>query len=193
MVRRKDASNMALDENGHVCVWIDNCYINGYGKHLTIQDQSQNSTALCVAEIPCRLPYFRGQATIDVVIGSIGSVAAALVRVKRSFCEIVGDLGLFADRPSPIPSIRAPLHPVQNPVQNPGWRPLLLTTQQVPSYKGLIELLDYIASPSNHTHLILPILFDENIHRKVYSVFSTVFLLLLLLVVAVGCPAAGFG
>ena len=30
-------------------------------------------------------------------------------------------------------------------------------------------------------------------HRKVYSVFSTVFLLLLLLVVAVGCPAAGFG
>ena len=31
------------------------------------------------------------------------------------------------------------------------------------------------------------------IKRKVYSVFSTVFLLLLLLVVAVGCPAAGFG
>ena len=29
--------------------------------------------------------------------------------------------------------------------------------------------------------------------RKVYSVFRTVFLLLLLLVVAVGCPAAGFG
>ena len=29
--------------------------------------------------------------------------------------------------------------------------------------------------------------------RKVYSVFSTVFLLLLLLVVAIGCPAAGFG
>ena len=29
--------------------------------------------------------------------------------------------------------------------------------------------------------------------RKVYSVFSTVFLLLLLLVVAVGCPGAGFG
>ena len=29
--------------------------------------------------------------------------------------------------------------------------------------------------------------------RKVYSVFSTVFLLLLLLVVAVGCPAACFG
>ena len=31
------------------------------------------------------------------------------------------------------------------------------------------------------------------LERKVYSVFSTVFLLLLLLVVAVGCPAAGFG
>ena len=33
----------------------------------------------------------------------------------------------------------------------------------------------------------------KQIVRKVYSVFSTVFLLLLLLVVAVGCPAAGFG
>ena len=33
----------------------------------------------------------------------------------------------------------------------------------------------------------------EAVKRKVYSVFSTVFLLLLLLVVAVGCPAAGFG
>ena len=31
------------------------------------------------------------------------------------------------------------------------------------------------------------------LQRKVYSVFSTVFLLLLLLVVAVGCPAACFG
>ena len=30
-------------------------------------------------------------------------------------------------------------------------------------------------------------------YRKVYSVFSTVFLLLLLLAVAVGCPAACFG
>ena len=34
---------------------------------------------------------------------------------------------------------------------------------------------------------------NMNTIRKVYSVFSTVFLLLLLLVVAVGCPAAGFG
>ena len=31
------------------------------------------------------------------------------------------------------------------------------------------------------------------VSRKVYSVFSTVFLLLLLLAVAVGCPAACFG
>ena len=30
-------------------------------------------------------------------------------------------------------------------------------------------------------------------YRKVYSVFSTVFLLLLLLAFAVGCPAACFG
>ena len=34
---------------------------------------------------------------------------------------------------------------------------------------------------------------DKCKERKVYSVFSTVFLLLLLLVVAVGCPAACFG
>ena len=33
----------------------------------------------------------------------------------------------------------------------------------------------------------------KEVHRKVYSVFSTVFLLLLLLAVAVGCPAACFG
>ena len=37
------------------------------------------------------------------------------------------------------------------------------------------------------------VLFTTHPERKVYSVFSTVFLLLLLLVVAVGCPAAGFG
>ena len=34
---------------------------------------------------------------------------------------------------------------------------------------------------------------QPSIGRKVYSVFSTVFWLLLLLVVAVGCPAACFG
>ena len=39
--------------------------------------------------------------------------------------------------------------------------------------------------------VFLHLIFAHN--RKVYSVFSTVFLLLLLLVVAVGCPAAGFG
>ena len=38
-----------------------------------------------------------------------------------------------------------------------------------------------------------PMKFTPTTQRKVYSVFSTVFLLLLLLVVAVGCPAAGFG
>ena len=40
---------------------------------------------------------------------------------------------------------------------------------------------------------VLEVLRHEKLVRKVYSVFSTVFLLLLLLVVAVGCPAAGFG
>ena len=47
-------------ENRQVCIWIDNCYIKQYGTHPTIQDQLQNCTALCVIEIPCRLPYFRG-------------------------------------------------------------------------------------------------------------------------------------
>ena len=41
------------------------------------------------------------------------------------------DLGLFVDRPSPIPSTRAPLDIVRDPVPNSGWKPLLLTTHQV--------------------------------------------------------------
>ena len=104
--------------------------------------------------------------TIDVLIGSIGSVAAALVRMKRSFCRIVTDLGLVADRPPPIPSARAPLDVVRDPVPNPGWKLLLLSTHQVSSYKGLVKVLDYIASLSNHTHPIVPILIDENIHKR---------------------------
>ena len=54
----------------------------------------------CVSEIPCRLPYFRGRPNIDVFIGSIGGVAAALVSRKRSFHGIVTDLGLLADGPA---------------------------------------------------------------------------------------------
>ena len=49
---------------------------------------------------------------------------------------------------------------------NLGWKPLLLSTHQVSSYKGVVEVLDYIASLSNHTHPILPILVDENIHQR---------------------------
>ena len=129
-------------ENRQVCVWIDNCCIKQYGTHLTIQDRSQNCKAFCVVEIRCRLPYFRGHPNIDVLIGSIGTVAAALVRMKRSFHEIVTDLGLLADRPAATPSIRAPLDIVRDPVPNPGWKPLLLSTHQVSSYKGLVEVLD---------------------------------------------------
>ena len=47
----------------------------------------------------------------------------------------------------------------------------MLTTQQVYSYKGLIELLDYIASLSNHTHPIVPILDDENIPKRCVKLF----------------------
>ena len=108
-------------ENRQVCVWIDNCYSKQYGTHPTIHDQSQNCTALCVVEILCRLPYFRRHLTIDVLIGSMGSVVAALVRMKRSFHGILTDLGLLADRPPAIPSIRAPLDILQDPLPNPGW------------------------------------------------------------------------
>ena len=152
--------------NRQVCVWIYNCCIKQYGPHPTIQDQSQNCTALCVVEIPCRLPYFRGHPNIDVLIGSIGSMAAALVRMKRSFHGMVTDLGLLADRPAAFPSIRAPLGIVRDPVPNPGPKLLLLSTHQVSPYKGLVEVLDYIASLSNHTQPIVPILVDENIHNR---------------------------
>ena len=153
-------------ENRQVCVWIDNCYIKQNGTHPTIQDQSQNWRALCVVEIPCKLPYFRGHLNIDVLMGSIGSVAAALVGMKRTFHGIVTDLGLLADRPAAIPSMRAPLDVVRDPLQNPGWKPLLLSTHQVSSDKGLVEVLDCIALLSNHKHPIVPILVDENIHKR---------------------------
>ena len=101
-----------------------------------------------------------------MLIGSIGNVAAALVRLKRSFRGIATHLGLLTDTPAPIPSIRAPLDIVRGSVPNRGWKPLLLTTHQVSSYKGLVEVLDYIASLSNHTHPIVPILVDWNIHKR---------------------------
>ena len=101
-----------------------------------------------------------------MLIGSIGNVAAALVKMKRSFHRIVTDLGLLADRPAPIRSIRAPLDIVRDPVPNPGSKPLLLTTHQVSSYKGFVGVLDYITLPSNHTHPIVPILVDENLHKR---------------------------
>ena len=169
-MKERSAGNMLETwrwmENWQVCVWIDNCYIKQYGTHRTIQDQSQNCTALCVVEIPCRLPYFRGHPTIDVLIGSIGSVAAALVKTKRSFPGIVKDLGLLAERPPAILSIRVPLDIVRDPLPSPGCKPLLLLTHPVCSYKGLAEVLDYIASLSNHTHPIVPILVDENMHKR---------------------------
>ena len=152
--------------NRHVCVSIDKSYIKQYGTHATIQDESQDCTALCAVQIPCRLLYFRGHPNIDVLVGSIGSVAAALVRIKRSFHRIVLDLGQPADRPAPIPSIRAPLDIVRDPVPNPGWEPLLLSTHLVSSYKGMVDVLDYIATLANHTHPIVPILVDENIHKR---------------------------
>ena len=47
-----------------------------------------------------------------------------------------------------------------------GWKPLLRTTHQVSSYKGFADVLDNIASLSNHTHQIVPILVDENIDKR---------------------------
>ena len=161
---RKMIETRRWTENRQVCVWIDNCYIQQYGTHPTMQDQSQNCKALCVVEILCRLPYFRGHPNMDVLIGSISSVASALVRMKRSFHGILTDLGLLADRPAALPRIRAPLKIVPDPVPNLGWKPLLLSTHQVWLYKGLGEVLDYIASLSDHTHRLVPILFDDKIH-----------------------------
>ena len=114
----------------------------------------------------CGWPYFREHPTIDVLIYTIGSVAAALVRMKRSFRGIVTGLGLLANRPVPLPSIRAPLDVVRDPVPNLCWKPLLLSTHQVSLYKGLAEVLDYVASLKNHTHPIVSILVDENIHKR---------------------------
>ena len=133
-------------ENRQVCVWIQNCYILQYGTHPTIQVGSQICTALCVVEFLCKLRYIRVHPTIDVLIGSIGNVAPSLVRIKRSFRWIVTDLGLLADRPAAITSIRAPLDILRDPVPNPGWRPLLLTTHQVSSFKGIVAVLHHIAS-----------------------------------------------
>ena len=103
---------------------------------------------------------------MDVLIGGIGSVAAALVRMIRSFHGIVTDLVLLAVIPAVIPSIRVRSDIVRDPVPNPGWKPLLLSTHQVSSYKGLVQVLDYIASLSNHTHPIVDILVDEKIQKK---------------------------
>ena len=95
-----------------------------------------------------------------MLISSIGSVAATLVRMKRSFREIVTDLGLLTL------STRAPLDIVRDAVPNLGWKPLLLTMHKVSSCKGLAEVLDYVALLSNHTHPIVPILVDESIHKR---------------------------
>ena len=46
---------------------------------------------------------------------------------------------------------------------------MLLTTHQLSSYKGLIEVLDCIASLSNHTHPIVPFLVDDNIHKRSFK------------------------
>ena len=83
------------------------------------------------------------------------------------------DLGLLADRPAAIPSIRAPLDIVQDQLPNPGWKPLPLSTHQVSWYKGLVEVLDYIASLWTHTHPIVPILEDENIHKRCLKLLYT--------------------
>ena len=55
---------------------------------------------------------------------------------------------------------------MRDPVPNPGWKPLLLSTPQVSSYTGPVEVLDYIASLSNHTQPIVPIVVDDNIQKR---------------------------
>ena len=158
-------------ENRQVCVCMDNCYRKQYGMHPGIQDRSRNCAALCVLEMACRLPYFRGQPTIDVLIYSIGNVAAAQVRMKRSLGGIVTVLGLLADRPAQTTSFTPSLDIVRDQVPSSGWKAVLRTTHQVSLCKGLIELLDYSAWLSNHTHQIVPILVDENIYKRCLKLF----------------------
>ena len=75
-------------ENREVCLWLDTGYTKQYATHPSIQDQSQNCTALCVVGISCSLPYFRGHPTIDVLIGSNRNQAAVLVRLKRVVAHV---------------------------------------------------------------------------------------------------------
>ena len=60
---------------------------------------------------------------------------------------------------------------------------------------GVLTVGSLVPKEGRHTlpHNTLLVIPPWCSKRKVYSVFSTVFLLLLLLVVAVGCPAACFG
>ena len=73
--------------------------------------------------------------------------------------------------------------------------PSPLLALEVPFKKYTVTTRDFLLSTIHGSSMTL----RHNISsaaldwRKVYSVFSTVFLLLLLLVVAVGCPAACFG
>ena len=86
------------------------------------------------------------------------------------------------------------LHPYPLPSlwrSSPGW---------LRNFPGLITasrfLWDFCKIPQKSSFFVIFGLATTVVAcatRKVYSVFSTVFLLLLLLVVAVGCPAAGFG
>ena len=142
-------------ERHQVCLWIDNCYIRQYGFHPTVADQSQNCTAICVTEVPSRLPYFRGHLTLDTLIGGIQEGAFGLARMKRSFHGIVTDLRFLDDRPTTMHGIHASLDMFSHPTPSPGWKPLVLSTEQVGSHGGLIQLLDYGTTLSTHCHPIV--------------------------------------
>ena len=98
----------------------------------------------------------------------------------------------------PHPPPPDPGHPPLTPATIRDLDPLRATLQD----RALTTPLGWYRLQEDWTKLTVKALRDlttpgnglyEAIVRKVYSVFSTVFLLLLLLVVAVGCPAAGFG
>ena len=90
----------------------------------------------------CPVPYYTGHPSLRALIANIGPMAASLVRMKGSFHRIVVGLALFADRPTPIQGMCATLELLHDPIVGLGYQLLLLSTQQVGSYRGLIEIME---------------------------------------------------
>ena len=90
----------------------------------------------------CPVLYYGGHPSLLTLIASIGPMAAPLVRMKGCFHRIVVGLAFFADHPTPIQGMCAPLDLFHDPIVGLGYQLLLLSTQQVGYYRGLIEIME---------------------------------------------------